>query len=332
METPATQNVKIGLIGCGRWGKNHAKTLAGLPCNFVGVADSDPSKKEFINGLGTRYFSSHGELLPRVDAVVVAVPTSQHFSVVKDALDAGKHVLVEKPVTLDARQTAELVSLAHKKNLILSVGYIYRFHPIARELRERIKRAKNIHYITGRYIGGQNRLWQDSGAIINFGIHFIDVLNFILDARPEKVYAKRQNLLDPEREDSSVVKLIYPKFFATLELSCVHPEKARDMWVITDREKIFADFNKNEMRVYDFSMDAEGTVTGSQEPLRVDVPPGDPLKDELLYFIRAVSEYNPETYREIHNIGREEPHTTKICETALQSALSGKELEVRYLA
>lgn len=316
------------MVGCGRWGKNHASTLAKLSCEFVGVADADETKKEFVESLGTRYFRNYQELLPLVDAVVVAVPTFSHFPVVRDALEQGKHVLVEKPVTLNSQDTKKLVDLAHEKNLILSVGYIYRFHPVVRELRERLKSSKNIHYITGRCIGGQNRLWQDSGAIINFGIHFIDILNFISDARPVKVYAKKQNLLDPEREDSAAVKLVYPKFFATLELSCVHPEKARDMWVIADNQKIYADFNSQRMIIYNFSMDAKGNTTGSTAPGTLEIAKGDPLAEELAYFIKSVANYNPATYEDIRNVGREEPDTTKICELALQSAISGKEIEI----
>lgn len=328
MESAVNKKTKIGLVGCGRWGKNHASTLAKLPCDFVGVADQDETKKEFVESLGTRYFRTYQELLPLVDAVVVAVPTFLHFPVVQDALNQGKYVLVEKPVTLNSQDTKKLVDLAHDKNLILSVGYIYRFHPLVRELRERLKNSKNIHYITGRCIGGQNRLWQDSGAIINFGIHFIDILNFISDARPVKVYAKKQNLLDPEREDSAAVKLVYPNFFATLELSCVHPEKARDMWVIADNKKIYADFNSQQMKVYNFSMDAKGNTVGSLTAETPSIPKGDPLSEELSYFINAVAAYDHGTYKEIHNIGREEPDTTKICELALQSALSGKEIEI----
>ena len=157
---------------------------------------------------------------------------------------------------------------------------------------------------------------------------FIDILNFILDARPVKVYAKKQNLLDPEREDSAVVKLVYPNFFATLELSCVHPEKARDMWVVGDNQKIYADFNAQTMRAYNFAIDAKGNVAGSTSPDTPEIPKGDPLSEELSYFLKSVADYHPDTYKEIHNIGREEPHTTKICEMALQSALMGKEIEI----
>lgn len=324
------KKVRIGLIGCGRWGKNHANTLAKLTCEFVGVADADETKKEFVESLGTRYFRDYKELLPFIDAVVVAVPTSMHFPVVKDALGQGKHVLVEKPVTLTSRDTKELVDLAKEKNLILSVGYIYRFHPVVRELKRRLKDVKNIHYITARCTGGQNRLWADSGAIVNFGVHFIDILNFIFGARPVKAYAIKQNLLDAHREDSASVKLIYPKFFVTLELSCVHPEKARDMWVIGDTQKLYADFNAQTLKAYNFSLDEKGNISGSTVAEIPEIAKGDPLSEELTYFINSVANYDSRTYEDIQNIGREEPHTTLICETALQSAIVGRELKVTY--
>lgn len=324
------KKIRVGLIGCGRWGQNHAKTIATLPVDFVGVADLDPAKKDFVESLGTKFFGDHRALLREVDAVVIAAPTFQHFSVVKDALEAGRHVLVEKPVTLNSRDTEMLVRLAREKNLILSVGYLFRFHPVVRKLKEELRSIKNIHYLTARWIGGQNRLWQDSGAIINFGIHVIDILNFILEARPIKVYATKQNLLDPKREDSALVELVYPNFFAALELSCVHPAKARDLWLVGDSKKFFADFNAQTLTAYNFSIDAKGTVTGSVAPEIIEIPKGEPLADELRYFFDAVMQYNPDTYQEIYNIGREEPHTTKICERALEAALQGKELEIVY--
>ncbi|KKW18873.1 MAG: hypothetical protein UY60_C0002G0050 [Parcubacteria group bacterium GW2011_GWB1_50_9] len=332
MEEVEKKRVKIGLVGCGRWGQNHAKTIGRLACEFVGIADPDPAKADFAKGLGVSYYSDYRELLPRVDALLVAAPTALHFDIVQSALAEGKHVLVEKPMTLSTRQSAELVRLAHEKALVLSVGYLYRFHPVVRALKEKLAAGQKIHYITGRCIGGKNRLWADSGAIFNFGIHFFDILNFILDRRPASVFAERQNLLDPEREDSAMVNLIYPDFFASLELSCVHPEKARDFWVITDREKIYADLEKQEMRVYDFSIDAAGNASGSLEPRVPPIEKGDPLADEFSYFFRSLADHDPVSYDAKKNIGREDLATVHICEAALRSAVLGRKLAIEYIS
>lgn len=322
--------VKIGLIGCGRWGENHAKKLKELPCIFTGISDTDENKRAFAKNLDIPFFPEYRELLSSVDAVSVAVPTLLHYQIVKEALGAGKHVLVEKPVTLTSNATKELVQLAKEKRLILSVGYLYRFHPAVQTLKEMLKTAGKIHYIAGRYIGGQNRLWADSGAILNFGIHMIDILNFVLGVRPQKVYSKKQNLLDPEREDSATVTLAYDQFFATMELSCVHPEKERDIWIIAEKQKIHANLATQNMRIYNFSIDAQGRREGISAPVEVSIEKSDPLTSELAYFIQCVENHTPERFSEIENIGREEPDTTQICECARRSALTGEEITISY--
>ncbi|HID25923.1 MAG TPA: Gfo/Idh/MocA family oxidoreductase, partial [Thermoplasmata archaeon] len=128
-------------------------------------------------------------------AVVIATPTDTHYDVVKNCLKNGKHVLVEKPIASSSQQSKSLVKLAESNNLILSVGYLYRFNNAIRKTKELINEIGEIQYITARYIHSTKPPRRDSGVIINLGIHVIDVLNFITDRIPEKVYAKKKNLL-----------------------------------------------------------------------------------------------------------------------------------------
>src|SRR3989344_9366383 len=320
--------VRVGLIGCGKWGRNHAKVWSELPCTFVGIADPNPSVEHYAQQLKTRYFHSIDDLLPLVDAVSVAVPTALHFGTVRKALDMGLHVLVEKPVTLHSSETAQLDEYAEAQKLILSVGYIFRFHPAVQIVRRNISRLGKIHYIAARYVGGQNRLWADSGAILNFGIHLIDILNFILHERPVRVYAKKQNILSPEREDSASVTLVYRALYATLELSCIHPEKSRDLWVVGERQKIHADFNQNIVSVYGGDVNSPSVQDGNLPVQRITLDNINPLQDQLAYFLNRVSAHKPATYVALDNISREEADTTRICEKAIQSALAGIEIDL----
>src|SRR3989338_768768 len=114
--------LKIGVIGTGDWGKNHLRIYSELGCEIVGIADKDSKKKTLAEQYKTKFFTSYKELLPLTDAISVVVPTNFHYEVVKDCLNSGKHVLVEKPITNDSKTAAELVALAKKKNLILAVG------------------------------------------------------------------------------------------------------------------------------------------------------------------------------------------------------------------
>src|SRR3989344_6103856 len=294
--------VRVGLIGCGKWGRNHAKVWSELPCTFVGIADPNPSVEHYAQQLKTRYFHSSDDLLPLVDAVSVAVPTALHFGTVRKALDMGLHVLVEKPVTLHSSETAQLDEYAEAQKLILSVGYIFRFHPAVQIVRRNISRLGKIHYIAARYVGGQNRLWADSGAILNFGIHLIDILNFILPVRPKKVYAQKRNLIDEKREDSATVVLVYENFPATLELSCLHPEKARELEIVGRDGSIIADFERGTMRTYRTNSNSVTRPDFTSENFEV----GNPLERELAHFVKCIDAHAAGLLEEIVNIGKEE--------------------------
>src|SRR3989344_867750 len=296
--------VKIGLIGCGRWGKRHAETLAKHPggCQLVGIADTDERTRAVADSLKVDFFADYSDLLPRVDAVSVVVPTAFHFPVVRICLLQGKHVLVEKPVTLDSRTTQELVRMAEERRLILSVGYIFRFHPVVQAVKKMLPSLGDVAYLTARYVGGQNRLWADSGAILNFGIHLIDILNFILPVRPKKVYAQKRNLIDEKREDSATVVLVYENFPATLELSCLHPEKARELEIVGRDGSIIADFERGTMRTYRTNSNSVTRPDFTSENFEV----GNPLERELAHFVKCIDAHAAGLLEEIVNIGKEE--------------------------
>lgn len=324
--------IKVGLIGCGRWGQNHARTLATLPCEFVGLADPDKEKAKLAAELAVNYYEDYRGLLDKTDAVIIAVPTRDHISVVKDALRAGKHVLAEKPLTLGLRGAEALVKLARKKKRLLSVGYIYRFNPVTLYLRERfaLSSLSNTHYLNASYLGGQNRLWQDGGAILNFGIHLVDILNFIFRVTPFTVYAAKQTRLDPEHEDSAVMVLQYGDGrnnfpYAMLEMSCIHPQKKRELWIHTENEKIHADFDTQSIEIYDFRVTKNGSE-GSRQASKPIITRKEPLREELFYFMERVAGFDENRYEheESRNLGRENFGTLSVIEAAIRSAKVGQ--------
>lgn len=325
--------VRIGVIGSGKWGENHLRVYAELKeldCQLVGLADIDASKKTLAESYGILFMQNYKELLPLVDAVSVVVPTTLHYPIVKECLAAGKHVLVEKPITLDADQARELVSLAKEKNLILSVGYLFRFNPSALALKELIAKGElgKLHYIHSRYIHSSKPPRSDSGVIFNLGIHMIDILNFVLGQFPKKVYCKRVNIIDQKHEDSAVIIFDYGSFFAEIEVSCCHPLKKRDLWVIGSKKKLYADFLEQTLKIFPISIEQGCVVKSAEENL--EMHKNEPLKEELKYFVEVIKKHknNNGEYQQIVNIGEEEYYTTKICQLALQSAHFKRDLDV----
>jgi len=312
---------KIGLIGLGKWGINHLKSLLSLDCDIAGISDVDENKKKLADKHNLKFFRDYQKLLNEVDAVIIATPTDTHYEIVKNCLEAGKHVLVEKPIAENAQRGKELVELAKNNNLILSAGYLYRFNNAVKRTKKIIGDLGEIQYITCRYIHSTKPPRKDSGVILNLGIHVIDILNLVLDRPPSKVYAKKKNLISKEFEDSAVILLDYGDFFAEIELSCTHPIKARDMWIIADKEKIYLDYFNQRLIRYPIKVSYEKIDRG--EPIEEKIVPNEPLKDELKYFIETVEKGETED-----NLGKENYYTTRICELCLESANLGKELMV----
>ena len=320
--TPAVAMVKIGLIGLGKWGKNHLRSLSELDCNLVGISDIDENKKELAEKYNVDFFQDYKKLVPLVDAIVITTPTDLHYETVCFCLNAGKHVFVEKPIATTSDESKKLTNLAKSKNLILSVGYLFRFNNSVKHVKELLKEIGEVQYITCRYIHSTKPPRTDSGVIFNLGIHLIDILNFITEERPVKVYSKKKNLLSETLEDSAITMFGYNDFFAICEMSCMHPEKKRDMWIIAEKEKIYVDFLKQKITRYPIVVSYENV--DCRDSFDEEIIANEPLKDELSYFIRIV-----EKNLGSENIGRENYYTTKMCELAVKSAETGKEMMIK---
>lgn len=314
--------VKIGVIGIGKWGKNHLRSLSEIDCDLVGISDVDIKKKKLAEERGIEFFEDYTKLLEKVDAVTVATPTDLHYEVVTDCLNAGKHVLVEKPIATTSKQSKKLTDLANSKNLILSVGYLFRFNNSIKRVRELVKEIGEIQYITCRYIHSTKPPRRDSGAILNLGIHPMDILNFITDKRPVKVFAKKKNLLSEQFEDSAVIMFDYGNFFATIEVSCTHPEKKRDMWIISEKEKIYVDYFNQKIVRYPLTVTYEKIER--EESFEESISINEPLKDELTYFVKLIKEKGKKEILDEENIGKEEYYTTRACELSMKSAETGR--------
>lgn len=318
--------VKIGIIGVGKWGQNHLRVLNEIECDLVGISDSNLEKKELSNKYNIKFFPNYQNLLKEVDCVTIAAPTDIHYEIVKKCLESGKHVMVEKPIADTSENAKNLVELAKKKGLILSVGYIYRFNNSIKRLKELMNEIGQIQYITCRYIHSTKPPRTDSGAIINLSIHPIDILNFITNTKPVKVFAKKSNLLSKKLEDSAVIALDYNDFFAIIEVSCTHPEKKRDMWIIAEKEKIYVDYFSQKIVRYPIKVSYEKIER--KDNFEEKIIANEPLKDELEYFLDVVQTNQQKKISNIQNVGQEEYYTTRICELSVESAKTGQEKKI----
>jgi predicted dehydrogenase len=132
--------LKVGIVGVGQFGQNHARIFRqSKRCDFVGLYDKNKQRAiEIAEKIDSISFRSFSELLQKIDALAIVVTTISHYELAKQALEAGKHVFIEKPVTEHIWQAQELVELAEKQNLKIQVGHIERFNPVILQLEDKI--------------------------------------------------------------------------------------------------------------------------------------------------------------------------------------------------
>ena len=299
--------LNVGVIGAGRWGPHLARNFAEHPdSELAWIADTDPVRRE---ALAMRFpraaiVSDFAGMMddPGTDAVAVATPTSTHYDIVKAALEAGKHVLVEKPLT-DTLQTAvELAELAEAHGVHLMVGHVFLFNSAVVAAKEQIEAGDlgDIRYISMERTNlGPVR--SDVNAAWDLASHDISVANFFLDSVPQVVSARGGAWLDPGVEDVVFATLTYPgDVLVHIVASWLNPLKRRFISVVGDRRMLTVDdMNISEpLRVYDKGVDRSSVVTdtfaGFRAQIRegsVTIPSitaGEPLRNECDSFVRRV--------------------------------------------
>jgi len=230
----------IAVIGAGRWGKNHIRTFNQLE-SLAAIVEVDPGMREKM----TREYPSvpvYGELDPVLnDAHIVgasiATPAETHFDIARRLLEAGKHCLVEKPITLFSRQASELVAIAEKKRLTLMVGHILLFHPAVRKIKEMIAEGKlgRLQYLYSNRLN-LGTVRTEENALWSFAPHDIALIGHLVGAEPVEVSAHGGVFLQPGVHDVTVTHLTYPgNIVAHIHVSWLHPFKEQRLVVIGDK-------------------------------------------------------------------------------------------------
>ena len=180
--------LRAGVIGVGHLGQHHARLYASLPgVQLVGVADQSVERAQTIAVRhGVRVFRTVDELLPHVDVVSVAVPTSGHYAVAKSCLQAGKHVLVEKPIAVTSAEAHELVQLATQRSCCLQVGHSERFNPVMALMRPHIRRPV---FIECHRLSSFSERGTDVDVVLDLMIHDLDLVLSLNPGPVEEVRA-----------------------------------------------------------------------------------------------------------------------------------------------
>ena len=292
---------RVGVVGLGYWGPNLARNFDELGA-LVALCDLDP---ELRGQFAARYpaarmHSDLDELLAdeEVDAVVVATPVPTHYALAKRALEAGKHVLVEKPPAMRASEIDELVALAAKRGLTLMPGHLLLYHPGVRKLKELLD-AGELGEVLCVYGNRQNLgiVRTNENALWSLGVHDLSVILYLLDEEPDECVAHGRDFLTEGVEDVVFCYLRFPSGkIAHMHLSWLDPHKMRKMTVV-GREKmvVFDDMElERKVTVYEKApwkrTDSYGEwQTRSGDIYVPKIPTTEPLKLECKAFLELVA-------------------------------------------
>jgi predicted dehydrogenase len=174
-------SLRCAVIGAGYLGRFHAQKYAGLAgCDLVGVADPSPAARERIAlELGVATHADHRELIGRVDAVSVATPTAAHHAVARDFLEAGAHVLVEKPITATAAEARDLIAIAARTGRVLQVGHLDRFNPVILAISGELKSPR---FIESNRLAPFKARGTDVSVVLDLMIHDIDLVEHMVQS------------------------------------------------------------------------------------------------------------------------------------------------------
>lgn len=305
---------RVGVLGVGSLGKEHARIYADLAAagavRFVGVFDVQAeSAKAHAEKHRVQAFATVNEMLGEVDAVSVVTPTVTHHALASQALKAGKHVLVEKPMTDSAEQAAELVRLAQAAGLVLQVGHVERFNPVYRYLEEA---ATQPRFIECHRLSPYPKRSTDIGVVLDLMIHDLDVVMAFVKSPVVSVEAVGIPVLS-RSEDIANARLRFANgCIANLTASRISPERTRKIRVFSAGPKptyISLDYRAQEGFLYRLAADDEPESSllkkllsasdsaivsefGGRKIVREPVPitKDEPLKCELQHFIQCVAE------------------------------------------
>ena len=268
-DRPAAQQmdlVRIGVLGCGNWGPNHIRNFLALHqygAEMVVAADPDPARRRNVASQhpSVEVVESPDEVIARsdIDAVVIATPVRLHYPLAKQALEAGKHVLIEKPITTKFEEATELARIARERNLVAMVGHTFEYSEPVNYIRHIVRDGQlgNLTHIRSARLNlGMYR--NDIDVIWDLAPHDISILLHVLERFPRTVQATAKAQLHPSVKDVATITLDFgDQLMANIIVSWLDPQKVREMTFVGDRKMlIYNDVSANEkIKIFDKGID-----------------------------------------------------------------------------
>lgn len=300
--------LRVALVGYGYWGPNLARNLYGLPnCTLAACCDMDVKKLAEVQSLypGVRTTSDFASVLadPGIEAMVIATPARTHFSLARQALDAGKHVMVEKPIAMSSPETEALIQLADERRRVLMVGHTFEYNPAVLKIKTFMDAGDlgDVYYLYSTRVN-LGRVQQDLNALWSIAPHDISIMNYLLGAQPLEVSARGARCLGSKVEDVVFADLAYPAgIIAHVHASWLDPSKVRKMTIVGSKKMIVYDDidAEGKVRLYDKGATrVNGTQSYGEFQYKLrsgdifipKIDMSEPLRNECLHFAECAAE------------------------------------------
>jgi len=278
--------VRVGVVGVGALGQHHARVYADLPgATLAAIYDADSSRAaEVAARHGVPAFGQLRELTDAADAISVAVPTVDHHRVARTLLEAGKDVLVEKPMTATLAEAEDLIGLASEKGAVLQVGHIERFNPAVDALR---KAALQPRFIEVHRLSPFSPRSLDVDVLLDLMIHDLDIVLCLDGSGAVQVDAVGVPVLTSKVDIANARLRFASGLIANLTASRVSAEKVRKFRVFSPKTYISVDFAARSAQVYRLIQGKGGPEITTEQTA---APDEEPLRRQLAAFVAAVRE------------------------------------------
>jgi predicted dehydrogenase len=281
------KKLKCAVVGAGYLGKFHAEKYASLAdCELVAVVDIDEdTAKTVANKLGANFYTDYRSLLGKIDAVSIVVPTTMHYIVAKDFLNAGVHVLVEKPITVTVAEADELITIANKKRVILQVGHLERFNPAVMGL----DREEKPLFIESHRLSPFNPRANDVSVVLDLMIHDIDIILALVNSEVERIDASGTAVLTQGTDIANARLLFKNGCVANVTASRISMKQERKMRMFRPSSYVSVDFQNRILTKH--RTGEKEMFPGIPEILTEETTyeGGDALLEEIKHFINCIN-------------------------------------------
>jgi len=309
----------VAVVGTGFWGRNHARVYRELESTeLVAICDVDAEKaKKVADQFCVKAYTSSSRMLKNeaIDAVSICTWSTSLAREALKALEAGKHVLVEKPMATNTKQAQRLLEIAKEKGLHLTVGFLMRFIPGMQHIREAVEKGSigELVCATAKRVSQWPERIGDVGVVKDTAIHDIDVVRYIFNGDPASVYAKAGNMRHKKFEDYAQIMLTYKDGkSAFIESNWLTPYKTRTLTVTGSDAIMRLDYITQEL-----------WIEAAKENLQPKYPWQEPLKLELQHFADCITKKEKPIVT-----GTDGLKALRIAEAALRSSVRNKAIKL----